>query len=160
MKKCSMCKVEQELSAFNKNQRYCRACQIKGNALSVTRHPETRRKNRASRKARELAVNRAYKKANKDRINAINRSRKARMKYARYDRHDHEDVKFVYAMQRGKCAVCRQDVGAKYHVDHVIPLALGGENGRLNLQILCPPCNLDKRSQDPIQFMQSKGMLL
>jgi len=31
-----------------------------------------------------------------------------------------------------------------YHVDHKIPLALGGTNDLDNLTIACPPCNLSK----------------
>jgi hypothetical protein len=30
----------------------------------------------------------------------------------------------------------------------------------LNVQLLCPPCNLKKHAKDPIQFMQERGFLL
>lgn len=40
---------------------------------------------------------------------------------------------------------CRRcGAGAPYHVDHVRPLAMGGSNNTVNLQLLCPPCNLGK----------------
>jgi 5-methylcytosine-specific restriction endonuclease McrA len=47
-----------------------------------------------------------------------------------------------------------------YHKDHVVPLALGGEHAPNNIQLLCPACNLSKGARHPVDFMQSKGMLL
>lgn len=62
--------------------------------------------------------------------------------------------------QRGMCAICHRDITTKFHVDHVIPLALGGTNNSQNLQLLCPSCNLSKGAKHPIAFMQQKGKLL
>lgn len=44
------------------------------------------------------------------------------------------------------CAKCAAHVTQRsgVHVDHVVPLARGGSNGRENLQILCAACNLAK----------------
>lgn len=47
-----------------------------------------------------------------------------------------------------------------YHVDHIQPLALGGSNDKTNLQLLCPTCNTKKSAKHPIDFMQSRGLLL
>ena len=67
----------------------------------------------------------------------------------------------LLARQKGKCACCLVSVGGKkYHLDHILPLALGGENTDNNIQILCPSCNLQKSAKHPIVFMQSKGFLL
>ena len=40
------------------------------------------------------------------------------------------------------------------------PLALGGSNDKANLQLLCPTCNAKKSAKHPIDFMQSRGLLL
>ena len=37
----------------------------------------------------------------------------------------------------------------KYHVDHRMPLSLGGSNYPDNLQLLCPTCNLSKSATHP-----------
>lgn len=63
-------------------------------------------------------------------------------------------------LQRWKCAVCKVDIRKKYHVDHVVPLAKGGEHSPSNLQLLCPSCNCRKSAKDPIAFMQERGFLL
>ena len=45
-------------------------------------------------------------------------------------------------------------VGGDYHVDHVIPLILGGSNGPENLVIACPRCNLSKGAKMPHEFSE------
>jgi 5-methylcytosine-specific restriction endonuclease McrA len=41
-----------------------------------------------------------------------------------------------------------------------MPLARGGSNDRLNLQCLCPQCNLSKNAKDPIAWAREQGRLL
>ena len=43
---------------------------------------------------------------------------------------------------------------------HIIPLALGGANDDLNVQLLTPDCNQRKKAQHPVDYMQSQGFLL
>jgi 5-methylcytosine-specific restriction endonuclease McrA len=61
-------------------------------------------------------------------------------------------VRDQYGRQRGRCYYCHEKVGDSYHVDHVIPLALGGGNGPENLVIACPRCNLTKYAKHPMDF--------
>jgi len=64
-------------------------------------------------------------------------------------------------LQRGKCACCRVSLSqVPPHLDHVIPLTLGGPNDDSNVQLLCQPCNNQKYNKHPIDFMQRKGYLL
>ena len=70
-----------------------------------------------------------------------------------------EDVIALYHHQAGKCAVCKEELKNKYHVDHIMPLARGGSNWPENLQLLCPSCNLKKGAKHPLEFMVSKGIL-
>jgi 5-methylcytosine-specific restriction endonuclease McrA len=60
-----------------------------------------------------------------------------------------DDVKLlVWSRDGGACTRC----GAKQqlHFDHVIPVAKGGSNVPVNIQLLCQPCNL--RKSDKIAF--------
>lgn len=72
------------------------------------------------------------------------------------------DIRWLFDKQRGKCAHswCRKTIREKYHIDHVIPLILGGANDKKNIQLLCPPCNWRKHTTHPIVFAQRHGMLL
>lgn len=66
----------------------------------------------------------------------------------------------LFALQKRRCAACRDVTPKGMHLDHIVPLAGGGTNEDTNIQLLCPECNFDKRARDPVEFMQSRGMLL
>lgn len=71
-----------------------------------------------------------------------------------------DDVKILFNRQKGKCVVCKIDISkGKYHIDHIMPLKLGGSNNRTNLQLLCPLCNRQKGAKHPVEFMQQRGYL-
>lgn len=91
------------------------------------------------------------------RINARAQQSKRRAAGPGYKR---EDVERLLTLQKRKCAICRCKLGKLFHVDHMMPIKLGGTNARTNLQILCAPCNLKKNAKHPIDFMQSQGFLL
>ena len=101
----------------------------------------------------------AWKKSNPERVSALCRNRRAMNRNASGS-HTGNDIKSLLAMQNGKCAVCKDQLSSGYHVDHVMPLLLGGSNNKDNLQLLCPSCNLSKGAKHPVGFMQERGMLL
>ena len=63
-------------------------------------------------------------------------------------------------LQRGKCACCGLPLGNDYHLDHILPLALGGSNTDDNIQLLRSLCNMQKSAKHPVDFMQQRGFLL
>ncbi|MEQ4192129.1 HNH endonuclease [Pseudomonas ficuserectae] len=71
-----------------------------------------------------------------------------------------EDLEKILAAQKWKCACCRKCIKSGYHADHIQPLSRGGSNDRLNIQALCPGCNMSKKAKEPHHFMQSRGYLL
>lgn len=106
----------------------------------------------------------AWKAANPERyaehMRIAARVRRAR-KHKSNGTHTAADLAEILAAQGGRCAYCRADLKrTKKHVDHIVPLARGGSNGRANLQYLCQPCNQAKNWKDPIDFAQSVGLLL
>lgn len=104
-------------------------------------------------------MSKKWRNNNKDKIKITNRNTKAKRNKAE-GKHTQADINFLYLFQKGKCIACRISLKGGYHVDHIQPIALGSSNYKTNLQLLCPPCNLNKRAKDPIVFMQSKGFLL
>lgn len=69
-------------------------------------------------------------------------------------------VQKLYKAQKGKCPCCHLPLGEKYHLDHIMPLALGGEHADENMQLLRDRCNMEKHAKHPVDFMQSRGFLL
>jgi 5-methylcytosine-specific restriction endonuclease McrA len=70
------------------------------------------------------------------------------------------DIDALRRLQRNRCACCKRSISNEFHVDHVMPLFLGGSNRPENLQLLCPGCNLKKSAKHPIDFMRDQGFLL
>ena len=101
----------------------------------------------------------AWKKANRESVNSHTRTRRARSKGAE-GAHTADDIKQIHEKQNFKCAECGASTKKKKHVDHIMPLALGGSNWPSNLQILCPFCNDSKGAKHPIDFANTKGRLL
>lgn len=100
----------------------------------------------------------AYREKNREMFRVFYRKR--RFAKATGGSHTAADVAILIRIQRGLCVYCKTDVTKRRHVDHIMPLALGGSNDRSNLQILCVPCNLRKNRSHPIDFAQRMGFLL
>lgn len=41
-----------------------------------------------------------------------------------------------------------------FHIDHFVPLALGGKNEDWNILLTCPTCNGRKHAKHPAQFLR------
>lgn len=72
----------------------------------------------------------------------------------------HGIIDRLMKLQKGKCACCGVLLKGKFHLDHIMPIALGGNNEDSNMQLLLPKCNLRKHKKHPIDYMQEKGFLL
>ena len=68
-------------------------------------------------------------------------------------------VSELIGKQNGRCANCKVTL-VKYHRDHREALANGGDNSILNIEILCPQCNLKKNNKDEILWANQNGRLL
>lgn len=99
---------------------------------------------------------RKYRRENPEKVREFNRRRSGR-KVGRLQRGT---VQRIGEAQRWRCAVCKTPIKGKYHADHVMPLALGGQHEAGNIQLLCPSCNVRKAAKHPIAFMQERGFLL
>lgn len=104
------------------------------NAAWKAAHPETRRIHDNNRRARERATSGKLSKGLAEKL---------------------------FKLQKGKCACgCKQPLGDDYHLDHIMPLALGGANTDNNIQLLRAKCNLQKNAKHPVEFMRQRGFLL
>lgn len=122
-------------------------------AASLERSREQSRQWRAENPERQRALVRAWKARNRPKVNARNASSKRNRRKSL--------IEALSKVQRGRCAYCETRLaGVEFHVDHIVPLALGGADRRSNLQLTCAPCNIAKSARDPIDFAQSLGRLL
>jgi hypothetical protein len=63
-------------------------------------------------------------------------------------------------LQQGKCACCALPLGDNFHLDHIMPIKLGGQNIDSNIQLLRSTCNQQKHAKHPVDFMRESGFLL
>jgi len=61
----------------------------------------------------------------------------------------------VFARSDGLCHYCRTalTLDGRWHVEHMVPKALGGEEAPGNLVAACAPCNLAKRDRTALEFV-------
>lgn len=152
---------------FNDGKRICPVCnkektydefvsevakKINPTICNLCRKKESRKRHREKEKQRNPEKYKA-------RQNVRRRNREAKIKI-NGGRHTASDILNLLSAQKYKCAVCKKSISKDYHVDHVMPLALGGSNAKDNLQLLCPLCNKSKHAKHPVDFMQELGFLI
>lgn len=101
----------------------------------------------------------AWRSANPDARRIIEQNRRAR-KRANGGVLSKDIATKLFKLQKGKCPCCSKPLGDNYHLDHIVPVVLGGANEDWNMQLLTQRCNNQKHAKPPIDFMQSKGFLL
>ncbi len=65
----------------------------------------------------------------------------------------------IFARSEGRCHYCRcaLTLDGHWHVEHMVPRALGGEDVDGNLVAACAPCNLSKRDRTALEFVTQEG---
>jgi len=150
-----------------------RRAQAKRAHARVMESPEKRKKavERAILWAKSSPENRAklrwrqkrWKENNQEVVSAHYHNRRARVagNGGSFSKHD---VAYLFKLQKNKCVYyfyCGNKITMKNkHIDHILPLAKGGNNDRKNLQLLCQSCNLKKWAKHPIDYHQSIGLLI
>ncbi len=66
----------------------------------------------------------------------------------------------IHQRQQGKCMYCGCYLAKGWHIDHIYPREHGGSNDLVNLQGLCPPCNLRKGVQTDEEYRKRFRKLL
>lgn len=141
----------------------CKPCTKATSSAWLSANAEKKKASRAAWQAAHLDIARehtaAWAKANPEALRIKEQNRRA-LKSASGGKLSKGLAEKLFKLQRGKCPCCAKPLGDDYHLDHKIPLALGGTNTDDNMQLLTAACNLQKGSKPPEAFMQSRGFLL
>lgn len=63
----------------------------------------------------------------------------------------------VIASEQGwSCASCHEKLSHSFHVDHIVPLFVGGNNDNDNLQALCANCHCDKSHMEQVAYHEAQ----
>ncbi len=185
MKLCRQCAIEKNVDAFGKDKSksdlkksICKECTKKNNAkwsllnrdkkLKLMLDWKSKNKEKlkiynqqwyANNSDRCRKVRRIWLVENREHVLLMNQNRRARIKSSG-GTLSKNIIQKLLKLQKGKCPCCGNPLGDKFHVDHVIPIALGGKNIDSNVQLLKGTCNQKKGSKHPIDYMRAKGFLL
>ena len=118
-----------------------------------------RKERRLANHEKMRATTKAWRKANPEATRVNNQNRRCR-KRANGGKLSKGLSAKLFKLQRGLCPCCQQPLGADFHLDHIMPLSLGGMNIDSNIQLLRQSCNQQKSAKHPVEFMQSRGFLI
>lgn len=120
-------------------ERYARF--LRQSRESYARHPET---------AYLYAL--SWRSANRDALRARNRLESVERR-ARMGKSNPEVNEFVPVLRADPCAYCGE---AGSVIDHIVPLAEGGEHDVSNLTGACRSCNARKRTRSLLRFLLAR----
>ena len=102
-------------------------------------------------RAQETAKLRAWRQSNPEKWKAIMDRRRQRIANATVNDLTNEGWEKIKESQRGVCYYCGE-TPAELHKDHLIPIALGGDNTASNVVGACMKCNCSKGSKTEEEF--------
>ena len=111
-----------------------------------------RAREQGRRRSRESvnAASRRWRAANKEKVAAMNRHTDAQRRALKVTP---EDAAYVEILRRDPCCYCGE---AMRDVDHIEPVARGGEGNWPNLTAACGPCNRSKSSRTLLTFLHGR----
>ena len=168
MIKCGVCKIEKPEEDFHRSSRRatgrqysCKACQAQKSLeryhrklsqdLGYKERKADYDKKRRSLKGEELrAYDRERAKLPHRRAvhNEDTRKRRAKLKDSIPEDYDRKGVLAMYKLAQKLSAL----TGVQMHVDHILPLACGGEHNVKNLQLLAGTLNVRKGANPNYQL--------
>ena len=153
-------KVCSDLRKYYEANRYqALARQRKWRESNREKAAEYHRKWREDNPDKELKCRRNWQKANPDKVKEISHNRRAKIK-GNGGILSTNIIKTLIARQKNKCVCCGVSLNSGYHLDHIMPIALGGLNNDSNVQLLTPVCNMRKGSKHPNDYMRGQGKLI
>lgn len=169
-KRCSQCGGHKPLSDFHKHPegKHGRRpeCKVCWNAICKARRDANLEVHRAKDRERyqrekdkrkaaarayyhanreaQKAVRRAHYEANKEAYAAWTATSKARRRGVERQPYTRREI---YDRDGGRCRLCNIDLPYgpnAFHLDHIVPIFLGGPDIPSNVQLACQPCNRSK----------------
>lgn len=174
MKFCKICNVETERNSRgsckpcarrrntawrNANIEKARESEAKWRAANPEKQKAAQERWNAANPESNIKACRKWYQENKEHAKAKSNNKRVK-KLANGGRLSKDLASKLFRLQKGKCACCGLPLDDDYHLDHIMPIALGGPNTDSNIQLLRKKCNLSKSAKHPVDFMQQRGFLL
>lgn len=101
-------------------------------------------------------IQKEWAKRNPEKIRMMDRVNKAKRRSS--GSLTSTEVSLIFSEQKGLCAnpFCRIELGDDYHLDHIMPVRLGGKTCYENIQCLCVKCNMSKSGKHPHEWIMDQ----
>lgn len=170
LRHCRDCLRERSVAAYRKDpdkHKQCNKNWKANNPEKIKKYCDARKKIARDKAKKYYIANREtirirvkqWQVANPLIVKANKSARRARKRGAG-GKHSANQILDLHQKQKFKCANCKRSICTQYHVDHIMPIKLGGSDDIRNIQLLCPSCNLEKGCIHPIDWAQDNGRLL
>lgn len=157
--RCKTCKKVRDKARYEKNTAQIKEKTKKWLEANSDRNRKTQAEYRAKNPELCAGTSKKWKMLHPEAVSIQRQNRRSLVKAASGKLSD-GIVEKLLNLQKGLCPCCKKKLGNSYHLDHIIPLALGGSNSDENIQLLRSTCNMQKNAKHPVDFMQSRGFLL
>lgn len=172
---CKLCRNQYKKQYTIDNPRYFADKSIVYRKLNIDKIKETRAQSYVINRIAILERNRKWAESNPDKVRSSNKKwyqnnieRKLASCHKRRalilkskGTYVVGDIETMMIKQGNKCVYCHIDLSMNnrnsYHIDHILPLVLGGSNFPTNLQLLCPKCNVAKGAKHPDEYERVIG---
>ena len=141
-KPCRICQSEDRFPSGS-----CRPC-AKRRALSPDERREYQRKWYSENKEKHSERIRRYRQKNHSSVRESERQKENARRGA-IGKLTKGIESVLFSQQMGLCPCCNRELGDNYHLDHIMPIKLGGTNTDDNVQFLRSECNLRKAAKHP-----------
>jgi RNA polymerase-binding transcription factor DksA len=130
----------------------CRPCQLlRSKSRDKDKQRESDRKYREKNRDVYLEKSRQKRFLNPTKFREREREKEAKRRGA-HGKLSKGIEQRLFEAQFGLCVCCGKPLGDDYHLDHIMPLALGGTNTDDNVQLLLAKCNLRKSAKHPEEW--------
>ena len=155
---CKKCNIDKSSSSFRVHRRICKSClndyskrkrEEYGKEYIKNYNKEYYQKHKEHIKTRSLK----YKKQNP--IEARIRDNNRRCKNTCFHSLSAKDIRALFIKQGNECVYCetKLTIDSDWNIDHIIPIAKGGENHIDNIQITCASCNKKKSTLSHKEYL-------
>lgn len=138
--RCIPCFKQQVAENYVKTREKKLARERELHAADPERRRSRDRKRYLTRRDRQAAYLREWKKRNRERVNAYEYARRAKGKGS--PEAEFIDREQIYERDGGRCHICGHAVAkSKFTLDHLVPLSKGGSHTALNVAVAHRKCN-------------------
>ena len=154
---CKECILSRQRSHYNKNKEHKLKSNRAWHHANKEKISARKRTYRQNNKARISQKGKEWYRNNKERVYIRTRKRNALVRNVKVGNVPHRNE--ILKKQGDMCANCKTKKGL-FEMDHIVPIKLGGEHSKHNVQVLCKACNRSKGAKHPSEWAKENGKLL